>query len=46
MPPYLEQGSFNDTIHYQLPLTSSVNETPRKTFVRAYRCPTQPAILV
>jgi prepilin-type N-terminal cleavage/methylation domain-containing protein len=39
MLPYMEEGSFHDTIQLNLPVDHEQNATARRTVVAAFRCP-------
>lgn len=42
MLPFLEKKNFQDTIHFDLPLTDPSNAGARRTPVSTYRCPSDP----
>jgi hypothetical protein len=42
MLPFMEEGSFYDSIRFDLPLSDPINAAARNTVVVAYRCPSDP----
>jgi prepilin-type N-terminal cleavage/methylation domain-containing protein len=37
--PFLEQGNLHQQIRFDLPITDPLNQVPRSTVVKTYRCP-------